>query len=571
PEKQQENKPVVDLGYWSLGFMAVFALFWGLGYYALWGSEDRWAEIVREMMLNKDFLHPAINGQVYFDKPLLSYWLIAAVAYLFDNLDEFIVRMPSALTALAAVFGTVYIGRKLFDRQTGLTSGWILLSSFGFLFWGRSAAADIENLAAIVLAVAWFMAREEKAGFFSYLLFYLVCFLGAMTKGLPAVVVPLLVVTPYLLMESRWKKHLRFSNFFAFLIGGAIYLLPFYLAARLEMPAHYFTPISNLNGLELVWQENILRIYDPLDHNEEYWFCYFYHIPRIIAPWIVFFIPAVITVGMRWKKLDKNDKWLSWATLLVFIVFSASSSRRWYYILPIAPFCAVMAARFLCTSFREDWERLVIEVVRWVIVGVAIIEAISIVFASLWKQLFDIDLPWTLLISIPVFGIITLAVMFIDERGDRRQLAYFTGMPESVAAIILGGTIIICGMFSFQFPSINKFRSEKPFALRMKNELINIRPENIIFYPKIPVKLIFYMNFSRPAHVVTNVEDMREIIKSATGKIAIVSYNREKYFRELKKVIPGKIIDNPNYKEELVPFEDRKKARKLCVWLLNNK
>ncbi|MFA6716184.1 MAG: glycosyltransferase family 39 protein, partial [Victivallaceae bacterium] len=392
PEKPQENKPVVDFGYWSLGLMAAFALFWGLGHYALWGSEDRWAEIVREMMLNKDFLHPAINGQVYFDKPLLSYWLIAAVAYLFDNLDEFIVRMPSALTALAAIFGTVYIGRKLFDRQTGLTSGWILLSSFGFLFWGRSAAADMENLAAIVLAVAWFLAREKKAGFFSYLLFYLICFLGAMTKGLPAVVVPLLVITPYLLMENRWKKHLKFSNFFAFFIGGLIYLLPFYLAAVMEMPAHYFTPISNLSGLELVWQENILRIYDPLDHNDEYWFCYFYHVPRIIAPWIVFFIPAVVTVIMRWKKLEKNDKWLAWAIMLVFIIFSASSSRRWYYILPITPFCALMAARFLCTSFREDWEKIIIEVVRWVIVGVAIIEAISIVFASLWKQLFDIDL-----------------------------------------------------------------------------------------------------------------------------------------------------------------------------------
>jgi hypothetical protein len=274
---------------------------------------------------------------------------------------------------------------------------------------------------------------------------------------------------------------------------------------------------------------------------------------------------------MRWKKLDNNDKWLSWATLLIFILFSATSSRRWYYILPIAPFCALMAARFLCTAFRENWEKIIIEAVRWVVIGVAIIEAISIVFASLWKQLFDIDLPWVLLISVPVFGLITLAVMFTDERGDRRRIAHFTGMPESIAAIILGGTIIICGLFSFQMPSINKFRSEKPFALRMKNELINIKAENIIIYPKIPTKLIFYMKLNRPVHVAKSAEEIREIIKSTTGKIAIVSYNREKYFKELRKVLPKKIVDNPNYKEDFVPFEDEKKARKIYVWLLNNK
>ncbi|MDD5698229.1 MAG: hypothetical protein PHH77_06385, partial [Victivallaceae bacterium] len=86
-----ENYQKPDWGYWTLGFAAALALFWGLGHYALWGSEDRWAEIAREMMLYKDYFHPAINGQVYFDKPLLSYWLIVGAAYILGSLDEFTV------------------------------------------------------------------------------------------------------------------------------------------------------------------------------------------------------------------------------------------------------------------------------------------------------------------------------------------------------------------------------------------------------------------------------------------------------------------------------------------------
>ena len=488
PETSQEHNQTPDWGYWTLGIMAGLALFLGLGHYALWGSEDRWAEIAREMILNKNYIHPAINGQVYFDKPLLSYWLIVAVYYVFGFLNEFVVRFPSALTAIAGIFATVYIGRKLFGRRVGITAGWILLSSMGFLFQGRLAVADMHNLAAIAIAVAWFLAREKNAGFFSYLLFYLICFLGAMAKGLPALVVPIAVVVPYVLMEGRWKKHLKFSNFLAAAVGLVVYFIPFYLASEVEMPAHYYNPMSNLSGLELVWQENIGRLLNSHDHNDEYWFSYFYHVPRIMAPWIVFLIPAIIASLMNWKNLKKNLHWLAWATLIIFALFSAINSHRWYYILPIMPFCALLTAHFLCSSLEAKWEKVIIETVRWIIVVVAIIEAISIVFISVWKQLYaDLDLPWMLLISTPVLGVITLLVMFIDERGDRQQIEQFTGMPKLVGGIILGGTILMCGLFCFQIPEFNKFRTEKPFALKMKSELINIKPENIIVYPKLPL------------------------------------------------------------------------------------
>ncbi|MDD5728911.1 MAG: hypothetical protein PHV59_10135, partial [Victivallales bacterium] len=246
-------------------------------------------------------------------------------------------------------------------------------------------------------------------------------------------------------------------------------------------------------------------------------------------------------------------------------------SDLWYYILPITPFCALMSARFLCTSIKEDWEKLLINIVRWLVVGIAIIEAISIVFAALWKQLFDIDLPWMLLLATPIAGLAALFIMFIDERGDRGQLTRLTGMPEPVAGIILAGTVLMAVFFVFQMPSLEKFRTEKPFALNMKNELVNIPPENIIVYPKIPVKLVFYMGLPRPVPVVGDAAEMKKIIAGLTGKFAIVSYNREKYYNELAKVLPRKILEKPDYQEDFAPFENRKKERKLCVWLINGK
>ena len=70
------------------GACAVVLLFWALGECSLWAAEDRWAEITREMLLNGDFFHPTINGEPYFDKPLLTYWLIVLVSLVTGQLNE---------------------------------------------------------------------------------------------------------------------------------------------------------------------------------------------------------------------------------------------------------------------------------------------------------------------------------------------------------------------------------------------------------------------------------------------------------------------------------------------------
>jgi len=166
------------------------AVFMFSGTRALFGSESRWAEAVREMFANGDIFHPCLNAEVYFDKPILSYWLIYGAAELFGGLNEWVIRLPSALFALAAVWAMVRMGRKLFGRAEGVLGGWLLISCYGFLWWSRSAEADIENTAVILLAVVWFLHCRDHAGFLHYLLFYLIIFAGALFKGVPAVIVP---------------------------------------------------------------------------------------------------------------------------------------------------------------------------------------------------------------------------------------------------------------------------------------------------------------------------------------------------------------------------------------------
>ena len=112
-------------------------LFTALGARSLWRSEGRWAEITREMFLTEDFFHPTIGGEPYFDKPLLTYWLVAGAAVISGGVNEWAARFPSAVAGLTAAAVTLWIGRRLWSVQTGRIAAALLLTTYGFLFWSR--------------------------------------------------------------------------------------------------------------------------------------------------------------------------------------------------------------------------------------------------------------------------------------------------------------------------------------------------------------------------------------------------------------------------------------------------
>ena len=370
--------------FWTI---ALFILVFQLGVNQLWASEDRWAEVAREMLMTGDWFHPAINGEVYFDKPLLSYWPIVLLAKITGILNEFIIRLPSALSALIALYATIKFATKIWGRAVGITSGWLLLCGYGFIFQGRLAAADMMNMTAVILAVLWFFQTKEKGGFWSYLLFWVICFGGALTKGLSALALPPILVIIYLLLDGTWKKHLKISHGVAFLIGLGIFLSTFLISARLPLPAGFNTANSGLTGLELVWRENIVRVFKPFDHNDEPFFIYLFHVPKIMAPWSVLLFIAIAAVSTKWKKLDLNTRWLLLVNLVIFLMFSASGSRRWYYILPIVPFLTILIAEYIAGSGEYKWRDWWAKVHRWVLIVLTGIAVLAIPIAPYFLKL----------------------------------------------------------------------------------------------------------------------------------------------------------------------------------------
>ena len=81
--------------------ISAVVLFVKLGAAELWTHEGRWAAVCSHMMRSGDYLHPYLYGAAYYDKPVLSYWLMIGAARLFGRLSETALRLPSALAGKA--------------------------------------------------------------------------------------------------------------------------------------------------------------------------------------------------------------------------------------------------------------------------------------------------------------------------------------------------------------------------------------------------------------------------------------------------------------------------------------
>lgn len=459
------------------------------------------------MFLTRDFFHPTIGGEPYFDKPLLTYWLIAAITAVTGKLNEWVARIPSAAAGMVAVWATWDLGRRLWSLQVGRIAAWVLLTTYGFLFWSRTAAADSENLAAIIAAVAWYWSQKDQPDFKSFFIFYLILFLGALTKGLTAVVVPLLVILPDLFFARRWRMLLAPAHWIALLLGCIIYLAPFVYAAMSQ-------PDYHASGIGLVFRENLVRFFEPFDHKEPF-YIYLYQLPLLFLPWAPILVAAFAGGAGAWKELDYKTRWLLSAIALIFLFFTLSGSRRSYYILPILPFCALLVGVFLQSErgignkVVRDWGVKIQQLLLFamVVANLLVPPALPIIAKTT-----GFAAPRTLYVACAVTGVSA----FILARWLHRymQAKNDTKATQRIGVMILVAVVTMGGFFGWQQGTLDALRTERAFMLELKSRLDEEKTDRIGIYPGTDAKVSFYLNRATPLQIIKEARELEAFIAS---------------------------------------------------------
>jgi len=90
----------VESGAVPLLLLALPVFFVFLGANAIWDANEAfYVETPRQMLLSGDYINPSFNGLPRFNKPVLSYWIVAGLYKLFGT-TVVVERVGIALGAL---------------------------------------------------------------------------------------------------------------------------------------------------------------------------------------------------------------------------------------------------------------------------------------------------------------------------------------------------------------------------------------------------------------------------------------------------------------------------------------
>ena len=312
-------------------------------------DEGRYVEIPREMVATGDYLTPRLNGVKYFEKPVLFYWLESFSIKLF-GLKGFALRLWPALFALTGCLVVYGSGVRLFGRRTGLIAATVLATSL--LYYALSRAIILDMPVSVLLSVAllcFLLGTHEPPGLRRRLFmwgFYSFAALAVMTKGLIGILIPGMVIGVWIILLGEWRVLKTM-----YLPSG---LLLFLLIAA---PWHILVNRANPEFFNFYFiHEHFLRYLTKIHSRyKPAWF----FIPVVLLglfPWSVFLIQAVKhNLPPSWRERHEHRDTLFlllWAGL-VFLFFSASSSKLIPYILPVFLPLSLLIGRYLA----EAWDR----------------------------------------------------------------------------------------------------------------------------------------------------------------------------------------------------------------------
>ena len=362
------SRPVLIL----LALLAIFITFDDLNGRKLANpDEGRYSEISREMAASGDFVTPRLNGLKYFEKPPLQYWATAISFTLFGE-NEFAARLYTALCGLGCILLVAYTGKRVFDEETGMLAGLVLLSAPYFVAMSEVVTLDMGVTFWLTLAVSSLLISQHSSVEFSRRRWLWLAWTGmaaaVLSKGLIGIVFPAAAVFLYCIFQRNFRLLWKLEWVVGPLVFLAITVPWFALVSHQnpEFPQFFFI------------HEHVERFLSTVHRREQPWWFFFPILLAGFLPWAIALIPAFVQGWRRSPHLCRESgasgtfaphKFVLIYSIFILLFFSKSGSKLAGYILPMFPVLALVISTYIRAAEPKRLAWLVLPVLPLALLG----------------------------------------------------------------------------------------------------------------------------------------------------------------------------------------------------------
>ncbi len=334
---------------WLLGLVLLLstaAFLIGLSDAPIERAEIYFLDAARAMVERSDWLVPYYRGEPFYDKPPLTYWLLAAS---FQGLGPslFSGRLVAALLALGTLLATYLTARRLIAREedgraspagdhAAFFATSILATSYAFVSFARLTMSDMLLTLLTLLAGVVYLRSEAESRQSFLLLCGAILGLAFLTKGPISWVYFGALLAAFALVEKKFPRIFTPAG-----LAGTL--------AAVGIGLSWFFFVYLREGIEpLKWfflRENLQRFAAPTyDTDQPSW--YYFLIYAIEGlPWSILAVPAVV-FAFRSTSPRILRILLIWS-LFMLVPLSLSRGKIDYYLLPLLPPTSILIGAYL--------------------------------------------------------------------------------------------------------------------------------------------------------------------------------------------------------------------------------
>lgn len=405
-----------------LGVVATLMFTLGIWNQAPQGFDGRWAMFLNEMFRHGPAFFPTTYGQPYPDYPATATWLSWLAARVIGAPNHLANVLPTAL-ASAAVLALTY--RLLADTRRTWALLTVLLVALTPQWLEKARAVCLDQLVALVVLSCFYLLysadRDDRS--LRRLLVLPLFALGFAIRGPLGLIEPCGVVCLYWLVVA-WGEPARRTFALQRLVGyglAGLTLLGLCWWTLIQL-AHFE---GGATFAAEVWH---MQVSGRLDESgKPFWFYLQLGLYRYlpVLPLALLVLLAQRRSLLAWPHTAQRRLLLALAGsgLLILVGLSIPHFKRAYYVVPMVPFLAAIAAHGLLRA--DGWFRRVVPVYTALVLALPTLALVALlVCRHLWQRHgYWPDVSLALLV--PVFVALQIAALVTWRRlnGTRRLLA----------------------------------------------------------------------------------------------------------------------------------------------------